>query len=183
MSSKAVTGVVLRTYRAILSNRCALYSGRIQLNPTIGEVDAGRIKCGVVDVGQPGNRTSLEILAGFLRTTQMTLRRLLSVAALLALSAAPALAQTAAPAQPAAPAVSAPAKPATPVAAAPIAKKINLNTATATELDSLPQIGPARSKAIVDARTKSPFKNWDDFVARKVVPTNAEAAIKSMVTF
>lgn len=113
----------------------------------------------------------------------MTLRRLLSVAALLALSAAPALAQTAAPAQPTAPAVSAPAKPATPVAAAPIVKKINLNTATATELDKLPQIGPARSKAIVDARAKSPFKNWDDFVARKVVPTNAEAAIKNMVSF
>jgi DNA uptake protein ComE-like DNA-binding protein len=133
--------------------------------------------------GPTGNRTSLEILAGFPRTTQMTLRRLLSVAALLALSAAPALAQTAAPAQPAAPAVAAPAKPATPVAAAPIAKKINLNTATATELDTLPQIGPARAKAIVDARTKSPFKNWDDFVARKVVPANAEAAIKSMVAF
>jgi competence protein ComEA len=125
----------------------------------------------------------LEILAGFLRTTQMTLRRLLSVAALLALSAAPALAQTAAPAQPTAPAVAAPAKPATPVATAPVAKKINLNTATAADLDKLPQIGPARAKAIVDARTKSLFKNWDDFVARKVVPTNAEAAIKSMVTF
>jgi competence protein ComEA len=142
-----------------------------------------QIECGVVDVGQAGNRTSLEILAGFVRTTQMTLRSLLSVAALLALSAAPALAQTAAPAQPTAPAVSAPAKPATPVAAAPIAKKINLNTATATELDTLPQIGPTRAKAIVDARAKSPFKNWDDFVARKVVPTNAEAAIKDKVTF
>src|SRR5215510_14436199 len=105
---------------------------------------------------QPGNRTSLKIPAGFLRTTQMTLRRLLSVAALLALSAAPVLAQTAAPAQPAAPAAAAPAKPATPtpVATAPIAKKINLNIATATELDTLPQVGPARAKAIVDARAK-----------------------------
>jgi competence protein ComEA len=160
-----------------------LYSGRIQLNPTIGELDACRIKCGVVDVGQPGNHTSLEILAGFFRTTQMTLRRLLSVAALLALSAAPALAQTAAPAQPTAPAVSAPAKPATPVAAAPIAKKINLNTANVTELDGLPQVGPNRAKAIMDARAKSPFKNWDDFVARKVVPSNVEAAIKDKVSF
>ena len=113
----------------------------------------------------------------------MTLRRLLSVAALLALSAAPALAQTAAPAQPTAPAMTAPAKPATPVATAPIAKKINLNTASATELDTLPQIGPARAKAIVDARAKSPFKNWDDFVARKVVPANVEAAIKDKITF
>ena len=115
----------------------------------------------------------------------MTLRRLLSVAALLALSAAPVLAQTAAPAQPAAPAAAAPAKPATPtpVATAPIAKKINLNTATATELDTLPQVGPARAKAIVDARAKGPFKNWDDFVARKVVPSNVEAAIKDKVMF
>src|SRR6478752_6176578 len=83
------------------------------------------------------------------RTTQMNLRRLLSVAAFLALSAAPAFAQVAAPAQP----------------AAPVVKKINLNTATATELDTLPHIGPARAKAIVDARGKGPFKNWDDFVA------------------
>jgi DNA uptake protein ComE-like DNA-binding protein len=113
----------------------------------------------------------------------MNLRRLLSVAAFLALSAAPALAQVAAPAQPAAPAVAAPAKTVTPTATAPIVKKINLNTATATELDTLPRIGPARAKAIVDARAKSPFKNWDDFVARKVVPANAEAAIKDKVTF
>jgi competence protein ComEA len=111
----------------------------------------------------------------------MNLRRLLSVAAFLALSAAPALAQVAAPAQPA---VAAPAKTtATPAATAPIVKKINLNVATATEIDTLPQIGPARAKAIVDARGKSQFKNWDDFVARKVVPANAEAAIKDKVTF
>ena len=113
----------------------------------------------------------------------MTIRRLLSVAALLALSAAPALAQTAAPAQPTAPAVAAPAKSATPVATAPIAKKINLNMATVTELGTLPQISPAGAKAIVDARTKGLFKNWDDFVARKVVSTNVEAAIKDKVSF
>jgi len=118
----------------------------------------------------------------------MNLRRLLTVAALLAVSAAPVFAQTATPPTPAqpkaaAPAVSAPAKTATPVATAPIVKKINLNTASATELDGLPQIGPARAKAIVDARGKGPFKNWDDFVARKVVPSNAEAAIKDKVTF
>jgi DNA uptake protein ComE-like DNA-binding protein len=59
----------------------------------------------------------------------------------------------------------------------------NLNTATATELDTLPQIGPARAKAIVEARIKGKFKSWDDFVARKVVPSNAEAAIKDLVSF
>src|SRR5215470_11202025 len=90
-----------------------------------------------------------KILAGSPRTTPMNLRRLLSVAAFLALSAAPAFAQVAAPAQPAAPAVVAPAKTATtPAATTPIVKKINLNTATAAEIDTLPQIGPARASGL-----------------------------------
>jgi competence protein ComEA len=110
----------------------------------------------------------------------MSTRRILWVAALLSAISAPAFAQTPQPAKPAAPAVTAPAKPAAP---APVASKINLNTATATELDTLPQIGPARAKAIVDARAKGPFKNWDDFVARKVVPSNAEKAIKDLISF
>jgi competence protein ComEA len=109
--------------------------------------------------------------------------RLLSTAALLAVFAAPVLAQTTQPTKPAAPAAAAPAKPAAPAAATPMAKKVNLNTATSAELDGLPQIGPARAKAIVDARSKAKFKNWDDFVARKVVPSNAEAAIKNLVSF
>jgi len=115
----------------------------------------------------------------------MSVHRLLSIAALLAVSAAPVFAQTTQPVRPAGPptTVTAPAKPATTAVTAPIAKKINLNTATSAELDALPQIGPARAKAIVDARAKSKFKNWDEFVARKVVPSNAEAAIKDLVSF
>jgi len=78
----------------------------------------------------------------------------------------------------------APAKPATTGAAtAPQVAKTNLNTATAVELDKLPQIGPARSKTIIEARAKAKFKNWDDFVARKVVPADAAAAIKDVVSF
>ena len=69
-------------------------------------------------------------------------------------------------------------------ATAPVAKKVNLNTADAKELDTLPQIGEARAKAIIEARTKGgKFKNWDDFVKRNVVPTNAENAIKDKVSF
>jgi competence protein ComEA len=113
----------------------------------------------------------------------MSTRRILWVAALLGAIAAPALGQTPQPTRPAAPAVTAPAKPATPAAPAAVASKINLNTATAAELDTLPQIGPARAKAIVEARAKAKFKNWDDFVARKVVPSNAEAAIKDLTSF
>ena len=77
----------------------------------------------------------------------------------------------------------APASAAKPAAPAAATKIVNLNTATAAELDALPQIGAARSKAIIDARAKAKFKNWDDFVARKVQPSNAEAAIKSLVSF
>src|SRR6266540_2662918 len=76
------------------------------------------------------------------------------------------------------------AKPATTGGAtAPQAAKTNLNTATAAELDKLPHIGPTRSKAIIEARTKAKFKDWDDFVARKVVPADAAAAMKDVVSF
>lgn len=116
----------------------------------------------------------------------MFTRRVLVTSAMLALLSVPAFAQGTQPAQPAkpAPAVTAPAKPATIGAAtAPQVAKTNLNTATAAELDKLPQIGPARSKAIIEARAKAKFKNWDDFVARKVVPADAAAAIKDVVSF
>jgi competence protein ComEA len=108
--------------------------------------------------------------------------------------AAPARPATPTVPAPAAPAATAPAantlaRPTTPAPAAttqpakpvPAGQKVNLNTATADELDKLPQIGPARSKAIIDARAKGKFKDWNDFVARNVVPSNAEAAIKDLV--
>ena len=96
-------------------------------------------------------------------------------------------AKAAEPAKPAAapaPKAAEPAKkvePAKPAAAA--GKKIDLNTATAAELDTLPQIGEARAKAIIEARAKGKFKSWDDFVKRNVVPSNAESAIKDLVKF
>jgi competence protein ComEA len=116
----------------------------------------------------------------------MLTRRVLVTSVTLALLSAPAFAQGTQPAQPAkpAPAASAPAKPATTGAAtAPQAARTNLNTATAAELDKLPQIGPARSKAIIEARAKAKFKDWNDFVARKVVPAETAAAIKDVVSF
>ena len=85
----------------------------------------------------------------------------------------------------AAPAATAP-KAAAPVAApaaATAGKPVNLNTATQAELESLNQIGPARAKDIMEARTKAKFKSWDDFVARNVVPKNAEDAIKAQARF
>ncbi len=117
--------------------------------------------------------------------------------AVLMLSAGAALAQSPAPATPASPAqapkVMAPAAPAQPAApavaqpkaAAPAAQTavINLNTASEAELQKLDKIGPARAKDIVEARTKAKFKNWADFESRNVVPKDAEAAIKTHVTF
>jgi competence protein ComEA len=109
----------------------------------------------------------------------MTTRRVLIASVALALLSAPAFAQGMQPSTTPAPA----AKPSTTGATAPVAAKVNLNTATVAELDKLPQIGPARSKVIVEARAKAKFKNWDDFVARKVLPADATAALKDVVTF
>ena len=115
----------------------------------------------------------------------MSTRRVLVTSAVLALLSVPAFAQGMQPTAPAHPAPSAAGpKPTTTGAATnPVAAKLNLNTATVAELDKAPQIGPTRSKAIVEARAKEKFKNWDDFVARKVVPADAAAAMKDVVRF
>ena len=115
----------------------------------------------------------------------MSTRRVLVTSAVLALLSIPAFAQGMQPTAPAhpAPAAAAPKPSTTGAATHPVAAKLNLNTATAAELDKAPQIGPTRSKAIVEARAKEKFKNWDDFVARKVVPADAAAAMKDVVSF
>ncbi len=61
--------------------------------------------------------------------------------------------------------------------------KVNLNTASIKELDRLPHVGADRAQAIIVARTKARFKDWDDFVSRKVIPVSAVAAIKDLVDF
>ncbi|CAB3798623.1 ComEA family DNA-binding protein [Pararobbsia alpina] len=44
---------------------------------------------------------------------------------------------------------------------------LELNSASQAELDALKGIGPVKSKAIIDERTKNgPFKNADDFAKR-----------------
>ena len=125
----------------------------------------------------------------------MFLKRIAIAAAFTALTGVAAFAQATqptTPARPAAPtappAATAPATAPRPAAApaqatAPVTKKVNLNTADAKELDSLPQIGEARAKDIIAARAKSKFKDWADFEKRNVVPKNAESAIKDKVSF
>lgn len=43
---------------------------------------------------------------------------------------------------------------------------VDVNKATAAELDSVKGIGPAISAKIVDERKKGNFKDWNDFVSR-----------------
>jgi competence protein ComEA len=128
----------------------------------------------------------------------MTMSRFLIPLVALAAMGGQAFAQTVtqapAPAKPAAP-VTAPAaptaqaaptaKPATPAAqpAATQAKKININTATAAELDTLKGIGEARSKKIIEERGKAKFKDFADLVKRGTLPANVEAEIKDKITF
>ncbi len=119
----------------------------------------------------------------------MPTHRALFTALTLVLLSAPAFAQDTKPAPSATPApgasapMTAPKPSTTGTATAPVAAKVNLNTATAAQLDKLPKMNPAQSKAIMEARAKSKFKNWDDFVARKVVPADSAAAIKDAVSF
>jgi competence protein ComEA len=73
-----------------------------------------------------------------------------------------------------------------PSGTAATAKKVNINTATAGELDSLPDIGKARSKAILDERAKGKFKDWSDFERRMAgtsVNEGVMAKIKDRATF
>jgi competence protein ComEA len=51
------------------------------------------------------------------------------------------------------------------VAKASISQKLNINTATAEQLMSLPGIGKSKAKAIIDYREQQgPFKRIDDLV-------------------
>lgn len=123
----------------------------------------------------------------------MHVTRIIAAAAALALSGTLVLAQTTVPAKPPVatppPAVAVPAKPpvAAPVAApAAVAKKVNLNTATAAELDTLPDVGAARTKVIMDERAKGKYKDWADFEKRMAgtsVNAGVLAKIKDKVSF
>lgn len=111
----------------------------------------------------------------------MLMKQVAFAVALFGALAAPAFAQTPAATAPAVqsrPAVAAPVK--------PVGKTVNVNTANAKELDTLPGIGSARAKVILAERAKGSFKDWADFDKRmsgSKVNTGERAKIKDLVTF
>jgi competence protein ComEA len=59
---------------------------------------------------------------------------------------------------------------------------INLNTATAEQLDTLPGIGPATATKILASRGERPFASVDELVSRKLVTASTLAKFRDQVT-
>ncbi len=62
------------------------------------------------------------------------------------------------------------------------AARVNINTASATELEKLPGIGPSKAQAIVAFRAKEPFTKADDLRKVKGIGDKLYEALKDQVT-
>jgi competence protein ComEA len=103
----------------------------------------------------------------------MRIGRLGIMGAFAALLAVPAFAQSTqtAPSKPTPP-MTGKASPATPMAL------VDINTASAEDLDALPGIGKARGEAIIKGR---PYKGKDDLLNRHILPQSVYDGIKSKI--
>ena len=64
----------------------------------------------------------------------------------------------------------------------PGGRLLDLNRATAAELEALPGIGPVTAGKIVASRTERPFATVDDLLARKLVSSKVLDGIRALVT-
>jgi competence protein ComEA len=63
------------------------------------------------------------------------------------------------------------------------AGKIDINSATAQQLDTLPGIGEVYSQKIVDSRAaEGPFHRAEELVERKIIPSATYDKIKDLIT-
>jgi len=94
------------------------------------------------------------------------------------LAASPSIAQTTQPAGPGKMAPTSKMAPAEKMAPAPKAELLDINSATAEQLDALPGIGKAYSAKIVEGR---PYKGKDELVQKKIVPQKTYDGIKDKI--
>ena len=60
----------------------------------------------------------------------------------------------------------------------PRGELVDINSASAEELDKLPGVGPTRAKAIIANR---PYNGKDDLTNRKIIPANVYNQIKDKI--
>ena len=59
---------------------------------------------------------------------------------------------------------------------------VDLNSATAAELDELPGVGPVTAQKIIDARAEKPFASVDELRERKIVGASTFEKLQNLVT-